>query len=123
MESKVNIINILKNIRNKYVISQVERANIPEFKQDKTVRYHMNFSGRVQRVGFRLEVEELAKRLELTGWIQNLDNGNVKMEIQGMDNKIKFLTKFMKSLIRIKIRSVKKEKIPVLTQEEGFIKL
>lgn len=34
-------------------------------------------------------------RLYLTGWIRNLENGDVEMEIQGMDNKIDFLLKFM----------------------------
>lgn len=112
---------IIKNIRNNYVIDQVKRVEFHDFKPDKEVRYHMIFSGRVQKVGFRLEIEQLALRLQLTGWIKNLENGNVEMEIQGMENKIDFLVRFMKSLIRIKIKQIEKKRIPVIEQEDGFI--
>lgn len=119
----MKIIKIFKDLRNNYVINQVKRTNIPEFQPDEIVRYHMVFSGRVQKVGFRLEVEQLALRLQLTGWIKNLENGNVEMEIQGMKNKIDYLVKFMKSLIRIKIRKIQTKNITVILQEEEFRKL
>ncbi|GLC78434.1 acylphosphatase [Lacrimispora brassicae] len=116
----MKIKKMFKQIRNNYVIEQVKRADIPEFKPDKIIRYHMVFSGRVQRVGFRLEIELLALRLGLTGWIKNLENGNVEMEIQGMKNKIDFLLEFMNSLKRIKINQMKKDVRTVLNQEEEF---
>jgi len=46
-------------------------------------RYYIVFSGRVQGVGFRYTVTNMAKNLHLTGWIRNMTNGNVEMEIQG----------------------------------------
>lgn len=116
----MKIKKLLKKLNKKYVIEQVKRINIPEFDIDKVVRYHMIFSGKVQYVGFRLEIEQLALRLQLTGWIKNLENGNVEMEIQGMDNKIEFLMNFMKSLKRIKIKKVEKDIVTVLIREQGF---
>ena len=84
------------------------------------MRFHIIFSGRVQRVGFRLEIEQLALRLKLTGWIKNFEDGNVEMEIQGMKNKIDFLLEFMNSLKRIKIIQMQKDIRTVLNQEQKF---
>ena len=78
--------NYFKKVRNNYVINQVRKANIPHFEKDEMSRLEMMFSGRVQKVGFRLEVSELAKVLGLTGYCKNLDNGDVLAEIQGYED-------------------------------------
>lgn len=78
-------------IRDNYVIGQVKRIRLPEFEQDSIHRYRVVFSGRVQKVGFRLEVCELAKRLDLTGFCKNLENGDVLAELQGNGNKIQLI--------------------------------
>ncbi len=44
-------------------------------------RYNIIVSGRVQGVGFRYFVQTLAGRLNLKGWVKNLDNGDVQMEL------------------------------------------
>lgn len=116
----MKIKEMLKQIKDHYVLEQVRRSDIPEFKTDKIMRYHIIFSGRVQNVGFRMEVQWLALRLELTGWIKNLENGNVEMEIQGGENKINYLLEFMNSLKRIKIDQMQKDVATVLDQEEKF---
>ncbi len=51
-------------------------------------RYYIVFSGRVQGVGFRYTVTNIAKKLHLTGWIRNMVNGNVEMEVQGEQSAI-----------------------------------
>ena len=43
-------------IRDNYVINQVKKIVFPEFTDDKVRRYRIVFKGRVQHVGFRLEV-------------------------------------------------------------------
>lgn len=40
-------------------------------------------SGRVQGVGFRWSTLQLARDLNLTGWVQNELNGTVKISVQG----------------------------------------
>lgn len=46
-------------------------------------RYWVDYSGYVQGVGFRWFVSQNARRLGLTGFVRNLDNGHVQVEVQG----------------------------------------
>ena len=108
-------------IRDNYVINQVKAAQLPEFKSMEIRRYRLTFYGRVQNVGFRLEVTELAKRLGLTGFCNNQENGSVIMEVQGQFDKIKFLVAFMKSLKRIVVKRVDKQRLPLDFTEVGFV--
>ena len=52
------------------------------------VRKHIYFSGRVQGVGFRYSALYLAGPLDLTGWVKNLWDGRVEMEVQGEEDAI-----------------------------------
>lgn len=112
----------LKQLRDRYVIAQAWNAPLPEFEGADFFRYRIRFSGRVQKVGFRLEVSELAKRLGLTGFCKNLPNGDVYAELQGQRDKILFLVSFMGSLVRIRIREKTMEEIPVQEETEFSIK-
>lgn len=47
------------------------------------LRLRLRFTGRVQGVGFRWTNRGTAEELGLTGWVRNLDDGSVDMEIQG----------------------------------------
>lgn len=109
-------------IRDNYVINQVQNLKLPEFEADSIHRYRVIFSGRVQKVGFRLEVCELAKRLKLTGFCKNLENGDVMAELQGADNKITYLISFMEFLKRIKIKNKVIEELEVDKTETEFTK-
>ena len=109
----------LKQLRDQYVIRQAWNAPLPEFDRSPLCRYRIRFSGRVQKVGFRLEVSELAKRLGLTGFCRNLPGGDVYAEMQGPRDRIVFLVNFLESLVRIRITSKTMEEIPLL-EETGF---
>lgn len=54
---------------------------------DFTRRYVL-VSGYVQGVGFRYFVTKLAEHHVLTGWVRNLDNGDVDMEVQGLPENV-----------------------------------
>ncbi len=112
--------NLFVNLRDSYVIKQAHSAKLPDFTYSPIRRYQVVFSGRVQKVGFRLEVCELAKRLNLTGFCRNLENGDVLAELQGPENKIVFLIAFMESLIRIKITNRTIKLLEVNSSESGF---
>ncbi|MBR5485283.1 MAG: acylphosphatase [Oscillospiraceae bacterium] len=112
--------NLFVKIRDGYVIKQVHCAKLPDFTCSPIRRYQVVFSGRVQKVGFRLEVCELAKRLNLTGFCRNLENGDVLAELQGPENKIVYLIAFMESLVRIKVTNRTIKILEVNTGETGF---
>lgn len=44
---------------------------------------HLEVSGRVQGVGFRWYVVELARELRLAGWVKNRPDGNVELAAAG----------------------------------------
>ena len=111
-----------KQIRDNYVIRQAERAVLPDFPAASVCRRKIRFSGRVQKVGFRLEVYQLARRLGLTGWCMNLENGDVLAEFQGTGERIDFLVSFMESLKRIKIKNKQVEELELIPGEKNFEK-
>ena len=47
-------------------------------------------SGTVQKVGYRARMVDLAKALILTGTVENLDDGRVKIEAEGDSEKLKW---------------------------------
>lgn len=109
-----------KKLRDGYVSAQVRRVRLPIFAPSPLCRKRIRFSGRVQKVGFRQEVEELARRLDLTGFCQNLENGDVLAELQGPEHKITYLVRFMESLKRIKIEKKTVQDLPVDSAETLF---
>ena len=50
---------------------------------DNRIRWHIQFEGEVQFVGFRYTARQLARKLGLTGWVKNLPDGRVEAEAQG----------------------------------------
>ena len=46
-------------------------------------RYYIIYRGRVQGVGFRWKLTMIASKYNLTGFVKNLDNGDVITEVQG----------------------------------------
>ena len=47
------------------------------------IRKHIIAHGRVQGVGLRFTVTGFAKKYNVTGWVRNLYDGTVEMEVQG----------------------------------------
>jgi len=46
-------------------------------------RLHVYYQGRVQGVGFRWTVREVAMGFDVTGWVQNLSDGRVELVAEG----------------------------------------
>jgi len=55
--------------------------------EPKTARRFV-ISGRVQGVGFRAFTQYAARALGVTGWAQNLDNGDVEVHANGTPRKL-----------------------------------
>lgn len=83
-------------------------------------RKHIIVSGRVQGVGFRYHTRMLAIAYKLSGWVINLDSGDVEMEIQGEENDIdEFLSKLGKQTMYIRIDYMDMSDCEVI-DENGF---
>ena len=52
------------------------------------VRFYIRISGRVQGVGFRYFVAQTASLYSITGWVRNLEDGDVELEAQGIQEVI-----------------------------------
>lgn len=84
------------------------------------VRKHIYFSGRVQGVGFRYTAAFLARALYLTGWVKNLWDGRVEMEVQGeLSNIRKFLIR-LKGERYIRIEHMDIEDLDPVSNEPKF---
>lgn len=87
---------------------------------DTKVRKHFYFSGKVQEVGFRYQAKYAAEELGLTGWVCNLWDGRVEMEVQGRDEGIDRLLGRLYSAKWIKITDIEMEMRPPKRDETGF---
>ena len=57
--------------------------------------YHFVVSGRVQGVFFRASTREQALRLQLSGWVRNLTNGDVELVACGDPKNIEKLEQWL----------------------------
>ena len=85
------------------------------------VRYFGTATGTVQGVGFRMFVQQNAMELGITGWVKNMSDGTVTMELQGPQAAIDRL----EAIIRegnyfIKVQSFGLEVRDVVAMEQRF---
>ena len=83
------------------------------------VRRHIFFYGRVQGVGFRWHAVSKARLLGLTGWVRNLSDGSVEMEVQGTQTRIGELMGYLYEQRYIRIEDIKSEDME-LKEESSF---
>jgi len=89
-----------------------------------TMRFTAYVSGKVQEVGYRARVVDIANALGLKGMVENLLDGRVKIIAEGEDEKIKWF----ESAIDIKnalihVSSIEKSYSPASGEFEKFGKL
>ena len=84
------------------------------------VRRHFYFSGRVQGVGFRYRATYAARAAKLTGWVKNLWDGRVEMEIQGDDAQITHLLYQLRKDRFIRITDIESQELPLVDNESDF---
>lgn len=88
--------------------------------QNKSTRWHVVLSGQVQHVGFRYTAYYLAKGLSLTGWVDNLPDGRVEMEVQGPVALLRRLVLQLKSRPHIHITDMEIEEIEPIPYDRHF---
>jgi len=76
------------------------------------MRVKVYISGRVQGVGYRYFVKRQAKKLDLKGWVRNMDDGRVEGVFEGEKDKVEEMIKWCKEglmLAEVKEVEVQKE--------------
>ena len=79
------------------------------------------YEGNVQGVGFRWSVQRMAKGFDVTGWVSNLPDGRVELQINGEENEVRaFLDAIAQSELRALIRKQVENKLEKPVTARGF---
>lgn len=80
------------------------------------------FEGRVQGVGFRYTVKDLARGFEVRGWVKNLPDGSVELQVMGEPGEVAdFIREITEeSPVAHHIKTHRVEKIPLWEGCTGF---
>jgi acylphosphatase len=80
------------------------------------------FEGRVQGVGFRYTVKDLARGFDVSGWVKNLDDGNVELRVMGEAAEVEaFIGEIVReSPVARNILNHTRERIPLMENCRGF---
>ena len=79
------------------------------------------FEGNVQGVGFRYTVRHIAKGFDVTGWIKNLRDGRVEMQVDGATDEVNaFLDAIRLSELRAHFRKLETKSLPDTPAMRGF---
>jgi acylphosphatase len=82
---------------------------------------HVFYEGRVQGVGFRYTVKTLAHGFDIVGWVRNLPDGRVELQVGGdVDEVEDFLEAIRESVLAGHIQKEEISIIPPLTSVRGF---
>ena len=83
-------------------------------------RLYIRIGGCVQGVGYRYYATYSARRLGLTGWVKNLWDGRVEMEVQGTEDEIRRLIQGLQEGPYIRIEGMEAENLPLKEEEREF---
>ena len=78
--------------------------------------------GRVQGVGFRMFVRREATLRGVTGWVKNISDGSVAMELQGESSIVdELIARIKRGRGRINVTSLDVAELPVAEGEIKFV--
>ena len=79
------------------------------------------YEGRVQGVGFRWSVRHIAKGFDVTGWVRNLIDGRVELQVSGQEDEVRaFLKAIAQSELHAYIRKEIENALPGSVTAVGF---
>ena len=79
------------------------------------------YEGNVQGVGFRWYVRHTAKGFDVTGWVRNLPDGRVELQVNGDENEVRaFIDRIAQGELHSLIRKQKEDKLDKPVTARGF---
>lgn len=85
------------------------------------IRYSIIVDGRVQGVGFRYFTQIESSKLNLTGYVKNLMDQRVEIEIQGSEENIyKFISSIKKGNNFSRVDDMSLTNIPIVSDEKKY---
>lgn len=79
------------------------------------------YEGRVQGVGFRWSVRHIAKGFDVTGWVRNLVDGRVELQVGGEESEVlAFLEAIKTSDLASYIRRQEQHRLASSPDAHGF---
>mgnify|MGYP003635291615 FL=1 len=79
------------------------------------------FAGRVQGIGFRYSTKNLAKGFDVLGWVRNLPDGRVELQIMGDTEELdEFIQELHDSPLGHHIQEQEERTVPLLEGVQGF---
>jgi acylphosphatase len=79
------------------------------------------YEGHVQGVGFRFTVRHIAKGFDVTGWVRNLADGRVELQVTGEEDEVRaFLDQVAQSELHSLIREQAENKLNETITARGF---
>ena len=89
------------------------------------VRRRLRFTGKVQAVGFRYTATCVADEDKVTGWVKNLPDGDVLLEVQGLPKDVDayeraLLDECASDRTWIEATVASRENVPVVEGEKSF---
>lgn len=79
------------------------------------------FSGHVQGVGFRYSVLQVAKEFEVAGFVSNLVDGRVQLEVEGTERDIATFVEAVQEKMHGYVRKVERSGRRRPAQFSGFV--
>ena len=88
----------------------------------RVASYQLFYAGRVQGVGFRYSVKQLAAGYEVIGWVRNLPDGRVELQVGGTREEVEeFLAAITSSPLRHHVQGVERLVLATPLTRSGFV--
>lgn len=79
------------------------------------------YEGNVQGVGFRWSVRHVAKGFDVTGWVRNLPDGRVELQVTGEESEVRaFLDHIAQGELHALIHRQTEHKLEKFVTSRGF---
>ena len=79
------------------------------------------YEGNVQGVGFRWTIRQIAKGFDVIGWVRNLPDGRVELQVGGEESEVfAFLDSVMESELRSHIDKQTRSALAEPVKARGF---